>query len=123
MKTYHLGVEATLDIIGGKWKPLIICIMIHGTKRTGEIQRCIPDISQKVLVQQLRELEKDGIVNRTIFKELPPKVEYNITNYGKTLKPIINMMCDWGKENIERRQDQGELIELEEEIYNVQETK
>lgn len=118
MKTYNLGVEATLDIIGGKWKPLIICFLVQGTKRTSELQRCIPKITQKVLIQQLRELEKDGIVNRTVFNQLPPKVEYSITEYCLTLNSIIDRMCAWGKDNIAFIKKQGEDIELIERNYH-----
>lgn len=117
MKTYNLGVEATLDIMGGKWKPLIICFLVQGTKRTSELQRCIPKITQKVLIQQLRELEQDGIVTRTVFNQLPPKVEYSVTEYGLTLNSIIDRMCTWGKNNIALRKQQGEEIELIEGSY------
>lgn len=120
MKVYNLGVEATLDIMGGKWKPLIICFPAQGTKRTGELQRCIPKISQKVLVQQLRELERDGIIDRTVYNELPPKVEYSITAYGLTLNAIVDTMCQWGKENIALRNSQGEPVTLIEKSYNLQ---
>ncbi|MBC2112151.1 helix-turn-helix transcriptional regulator [Listeria innocua] len=120
MKVYNLGVEATLDIMGEKWKPLIICFLAQGTKRTGGLQRCIPKISQKVLVQQLRELERDGIIDRTVYNELPPKVEYSITAYGLTLNAIVDTMCQWGKENIALRNSQGEPVTLIEKSYNLQ---
>lgn len=112
MKQYHLGIEATLEILGGKWKALIVCLLIAGTKRTGELQRLIPGISQKVLIQQLRELERDGIVGRHVYHELPPKVEYYVTEYGVTANKIIDVMCSWGRENIKMRQQRGEDIEL-----------
>lgn len=97
MKQYHLGIEATLEIIGGKWKSLIICILMSGTKRTSELQRSIPGISQKVLIQQLRELERDGIIGRLVYSQMPPKVEYYITEYGITANEIIDLMCSWGE--------------------------
>lgn len=112
MKQYNLGIEATLEILGGKWKALIVCLLMSGTKRTGELQRLIPHISQKVLIQQLRELEKDGIVERHVYDEMPPKVEYSITTYGKTANKIIDIMCSWGRANIKMRQQQGEAITL-----------
>ena len=112
MKQYNLGIEATLEIIGGKWKALIICFLIHGKKRTSELQRCIPSITQKVLIQQLRELEEDGIISRIVYNQMPPKVEYNITEYGVSVNKIIDLMCSWGKDNIKRRQQQGEDVEL-----------
>jgi len=107
-----LGIEATLEILGGKWKALIVCLLITGTKRTGELQRLIPAISQKVLIQQLRELERDGIVGRHTYNELPPKVEYYMTEYGITANKIIDIMCSWGRNNIKMRQEKGEAVEL-----------
>jgi DNA-binding HxlR family transcriptional regulator len=112
MKQYHLGIEATLEIIGGKWKALIICILMSGNKRTSELQHHIPGVSQKVLIQQLRELEKDGLVRRYVYQQMPPKVEYSLTEYGVTANRIIDVMCSWGKENIQIRQQQGEEIVL-----------
>ncbi|WP_438431471.1 winged helix-turn-helix transcriptional regulator [Gorillibacterium sp. sgz500922] len=112
MKEYKLGIEATLEIIGGKWKALIICFLMTGVKRTGELQREISGISQKVLIQQLRELERDGLVYRHVYQQMPPKVEYSLTEYGVTANRIVDVMCAWGKDNIKRRQDQGEDIVL-----------
>lgn len=107
-----MGIEATLEILGGKWKALIVCLLITGTKRTGELQRLIPAISQKVLIQQLRELERDGIIGRHVYNEMPPKVEYYITEYGVTANKIIDVMCSWGRKNIKMRQEKGEAVEL-----------
>lgn len=112
LKQYNLGIEATLEIIGGKWKALIICFLMHGKKRTSELQRCIPSITQKVLIQQLRELEEDGIICRIVYNQMPPKVEYHITEYGVSVNKIIDLMCSWGRDNIKRRQQQGEDVEL-----------
>ncbi|MCI1857441.1 MAG: helix-turn-helix transcriptional regulator [Sporolactobacillus sp.] len=113
MKQYRLGIEATLEILGGKWKALIVCLLITaGTKRTGELQRLIPGISQKVLIQQLRELERDGIVGRHSYSEMPPRVEYYVTEYGATANKIIDVMCAWGRDNIKIRQQKGEEIKL-----------
>ena len=114
MKHYKQGIEATLEIIGGKWKALIICQLMSGVKRTGELERAISGITQKVLIQQLRELERDGLVHRKVFEQMPPKVEYRLTDYGVTANGIIDVMCVWGKDNIKRRQQQGEEITLEE---------
>ncbi|MFS0858672.1 winged helix-turn-helix transcriptional regulator [Paenibacillus taichungensis] len=112
MKRYNLGIEATLEIIGGKWKALIICLLMSGVKRTGELQRSIDGISQKVLIQQLRELESDGLVRRHVYQQMPPKVEYSLTEYGVTANKIVDVMCTWGRENISLRQQQGEDIIL-----------
>ena len=79
-KTYHIGVEATMDIIGGKWKAIILCHLRNQTLRTSELRRAIPQITQKMLTQQLRELEDDGIVSRKIYSQVPPKVEYSLTD-------------------------------------------
>ncbi|WP_046216666.1 winged helix-turn-helix transcriptional regulator [Paenibacillus wulumuqiensis] len=115
MKQYHMGIEATLEVIGGKWKALIICLLMTGTKRTSELQRNIQGISQKVLIQQLRELERDGLVTRYVYQQMPPKVEYSLTEYGVTANRIVEVMCSWGTENIRMRQQQGEEIVLLEE--------
>jgi DNA-binding HxlR family transcriptional regulator len=112
MKQYNLGIEATLEILGGKWKSLIICLLMSGVKRTSELQRNIKGISQKVLIQQLRELEKDGLVSRYVYQQMPPKVEYSLTEYGITANKIVDVMCSWGRENIKMRQEQGEEIIL-----------
>ena len=90
-------VKVTMDVIGGKWKPIILYyIKTIGVCRFGELQRYIPHITKKMLTQQLRELEADGILNRRIYEQMPPKVEYTLSDYGKTLKPILQSMADWG---------------------------
>lgn len=98
MKQYILGIEATLEIFGGKWKALITYILTFGTKRTGELQRLIPGISQKVLIEKLKELEKDGIIEKHVYEEMPPKVEYKLTEYGQSFSNILYAMCFWGRE-------------------------
>ena len=90
-------VTTTLSVIGGKWKPIIIYMVWEETKRFGQIKKLIPAISQKMLTQQLRELEQDGIVHRHVYPVVPPKVEYSLTEYGQTLKPIIEAMAAWGQ--------------------------
>ncbi len=119
MKQYKLGIEATLEVIGGKWKALIICFLMHGKKRTSELQRCIPAITQKVLIEQLRELEEDGIICRIVYNQMPPKVEYHITEYGVSVNKIIDLMCSWGRDNIKRRQQLGEEVELLADTFNL----
>ena len=96
MKEYRLGIEATLEIIGGKWKAIIICLLMSGVKRTGELERSMPGISQKVLIQQLRELERDGLVTRQVYQQMPPKVEYSLTEYGITANTIVDVMRNPG---------------------------
>ena len=89
-------VAATLDVIGGKWKGVIVFHLLSGTKRFNELHRLMPEATQRMLTRQLRELESDQIVTREVFAEVPPKVEYSLTEYGRTLAPILNMMQKWG---------------------------
>lgn len=95
--TYPCPVEVAVDVIGGKWKGLILYHLISGTKRFNELRRLMPKTTQRMLTLQLRELEKDGIIHREVYPEIPPKVEYSLTNFGETLKPIIFLMRDWGE--------------------------
>jgi len=90
-------VTTTLSVIGGKWKPIILYILSAETKRFGQIRKLIPSISQKMLTQQLRELEMDGIIDRKVYPVVPPKVEYSLTEYGGTLMPILRAMAAWGE--------------------------
>jgi DNA-binding HxlR family transcriptional regulator len=90
-------VSETMAIIGGKWKPIILYCIRDSKKRFNEIRKLIPGITQKMLTQQLRELEAQGIVHREIFAVVPPKVEYALTEYGRTLTPILDAMAKWGK--------------------------
>ncbi|MFT8344359.1 MAG: helix-turn-helix domain-containing protein [Clostridium beijerinckii] len=97
-KVFHCNVELTIDIIGGKWKPLIIHhIGNSGVIRFGELKRKIPNINERVLSRQLRELEEHELISRKVYDEVPPKVEYSITEIGKTLTPILNELGEWGK--------------------------
>ncbi|OGO78735.1 MAG: MarR family transcriptional regulator [Clostridiales bacterium GWB2_37_7] len=91
-------VEITLLLIGDKWKVLILRDLIDGTKRFGELKKSIETISQKVLTQQLRAMEEDGLVERKVYAEVPPKVEYTLTEMGLSLKPVLDSMCRWGEE-------------------------
>lgn len=101
-KQINLGcssVKVTLDVMGGKWKPLIMFILVERTMRFSELQRSITGITQKMLTEQLRELEKDGMISRKVYPQIPPKVEYSITEYGRTLLPVLETMHKWGKEH------------------------
>jgi DNA-binding HxlR family transcriptional regulator len=93
---YGCPVEATLDVIGGRWKGVILFYLLQGPKRFGELRRLLPDVTQRMLTLQLRELERDGIVRRTVFAEVPPRVEYDLTEFGQSLEPILVQMRDWG---------------------------
>ncbi|MEO2260413.1 helix-turn-helix domain-containing protein [Paenibacillus sp. FSL R5-0623] len=101
-KKYKVGVEAALEVMGGKWKPLIIYHLMTGRKRTSELRRLIPDITQKMLTTQLRGLEKDEIVQRKVYSEVPPKVEYELTDYGWGLKPALDHLCYWGEDHLDK---------------------
>jgi Predicted transcriptional regulators len=92
-------VKTTLEVIGGKWKGIILYHLIDGPKRFNEFRRLYPDITQFMLTLQLRELERDGIVHREIYKQVPPKVEYSLTEFGRSLEPIILAMKVWGEKN------------------------
>lgn len=89
-------VTTTLSVIGGKWKPIILYIIKKDKKRFGEIKKMIPTITQKMLTQQLRELEEDHVIERKVYAVVPPKVEYSLTRYGRTLLPIMEAMAKWG---------------------------
>lgn len=91
-------VETTLMLIGNKWKVLILRDLMPGTKRFGELKKSIGSVSQKVLTAQLRDMEEKGLVNRKVYAEVPPRVEYGLTETGKSLKPILDAMKDWGEE-------------------------
>jgi DNA-binding HxlR family transcriptional regulator len=93
---YFCPVKLTADVIGGKWKPLIVFYLEGGTRRFSELQRLIPGMTKKMLTQHLRELERDGIVSRKVYAVVPPKVEYSLTKHGWSLKPILKLMAAWG---------------------------
>lgn len=101
-KEYNCPVELTLDMIGGKWKVLILWNLKENTRRFSELKRLIPGITKKMLIQQLKELEANGIINRKVYPQVPPKVEYSLTQYGESLDSILNMMCQWGIEHARR---------------------
>jgi DNA-binding HxlR family transcriptional regulator len=101
-KTYNCPVEAAIDVIGGKWKALILWWLQQRTWRFAELRRQMPGITEKMLTQQLRELEADGIVARQVYATVPPKVEYSLTEYGLSLKRALRAICDWGRHHMER---------------------
>ena len=101
-RTYNCPVEAALDVIGGKWKALILWWLQERTWRFAELRRQIPGITEKMLTRQLRELEADGIVARRVYPTVPPRVEYSLTAYGRSLKRALSAICDWGRNHMER---------------------
>jgi DNA-binding HxlR family transcriptional regulator len=109
-KVQNCPVTATMSIIGGKWKILIIFLIYNEINRFGKMNMVLKDISKQMLTTQLRELERDEIIERKIYPEIPPRVEYFLTVKGKSLLPVIDLMKDWGNEHLLKSRD--ELIEL-----------
>jgi DNA-binding HxlR family transcriptional regulator len=107
---YECPLALALEIIGGKWKALVLYHLRKGKLRTSEIKRRLPKITQKMLTQQLRELEHDGLVKRQVFDTVPPKVEYSLTELGETLKPVLISICSWGYVYAEHQAGNGEII-------------
>ncbi|WP_199615742.1 winged helix-turn-helix transcriptional regulator [Paenibacillus alkalitolerans] len=112
MKTYYTQLEKTLQVIGGKWKSRVLYHIITGPQRTGELKRLVPDITQKMLVQTLRELENDGLIMRKVFNQVPPKVEYSLTELGHSLEPVLEALCHWGGDYMEKTSSKSEVQNL-----------
>ncbi len=98
-KTGTCPAELTVQLIGGRWKIVILWYLFQGVKRFSELQRALTGITQKVLTQQLRDMERDCIVARTVYPQVPPKVEYSVTPLGASLKPVVEAMHQWGSEH------------------------
>lgn len=99
-KKFHCPVEISMDILSGKWKCLMLWHLNDGKKRYKELERLVPGVSQKMLTQQLKEMESDGLVLRTVYPEVPPRVEYSLTELGQTTFPILEMMHSWAVEQL-----------------------
>jgi len=97
--------ERTLKVLGGRWKVWILYFLFEGTKRLSELRRAIPGVSQKVLVQALREMEEHGVVHREVFAQVPPRVDYSATKMGMSLKPIVDSLCEWGRRHAAQLRD------------------
>lgn len=95
---FRCSVEAAIEAIGGKWKGVVLYHLADGTKRFNELRRLIPSVTQRMLTKQLRELEQDGIILRQVYAEVPPKVEYSLTEFGQTLMPILKELEQWGNQ-------------------------
>ena len=102
MELMDCPVAATLEVIGGKWKPLILFHLRARAMRFSELRRVVPQATQKMLTQQLRDLERDGIIHRKVYAVVPPRVDYSLTHYGQTLKPLLALMCAWGSRHRSR---------------------
>lgn len=107
-ETYDYAAYVTLNIIGGKWSPLILCHLRKGTIRFCEFPKLIPGLTQKMLTKHLRDLENNGLVRRVVYPEIPPKVEYTLTSHGESLIPVLDLLDRWGKEHIEARKVRGQ---------------
>lgn len=100
---YICGIDAAMDVVTGKWKSLILWELDNrGTRRFGELRRGLPGVSEKMLIQQLREMEADGLIHREVFREVPPRVEYSLTDEGRSLNAALGPLGDWGSERIRR---------------------
>lgn len=93
----QLAAERALKVIAGRWKAVILYNLFEGPKRLSELRRHIPNATQKVLIQQLREMEEHGLIHREIFRQVPPRVDYSVTRLGRSLEPIIMSLCEWGR--------------------------
>jgi DNA-binding HxlR family transcriptional regulator len=110
-KLYYCGLAAALDVIGGKWKVLILWALREEAQRFGELRRLVEGISEKMLIQHLKEMQADGIVTRKDFKEVPPRVEYALTPYGKSLYAALAPLCEWGTLHMNRIEGRKEATE------------
>ena len=108
------NVEATLSVIGGRWKPVILCNLLVERQRFGELCRNMPNATQRMITLQLRELEADGVVKRQVYAEVPPRVEYELTEFGRSLRPVLEVMREWGVAFKKRRlAEEGKSSEVE----------
>ena len=102
------GVQAVLDVLGGKWKLLVVWHLHDGSRRYGALKRSMPGITEKMLIQQLRELERDGMITRTAYAEVPPRVEYALSADGESLLPVLKVLCGWGNAYLDQRSNEME---------------
>ncbi|RNB88559.1 transcriptional regulator [Brevibacillus nitrificans] len=107
------ALDPALDVIVGKWKCSILFHLFHGTKRFSELQKGIPDITKKMLTSQLRELEEHDIIQRVVYPVVPPKVEYSLTEYGRTLEPVLSSIHQWGRSHAEHMRVRRSSLILE----------
>jgi len=110
LKTFNFPIEATISLIGGKYKAIILFHLINKTLRFNELQKLIPQATPKMLTQQLRQLEGNGIIVRIAYAVVPPKTEYSLSQFGKSIVPIINAMCDWGTIYLDKSDTQNDLL-------------
>ena len=118
--THPCPVTVALSVIGGKWKVIILWHLQDGVKRFGELQRQVKGISQKMLTQELRDLEESGLVSRKVYPVVPPKVEYSLTETGWSLKPVLEQLSDWGNEYKKRREAAAAAVAEREEVRQLE---
>lgn len=104
-RTFTCGLDAAIAMMGGKWKGLILFMLEDGPLRFGELRRTLPGISERVLIVQLREMETTGLVHREVFQQVPPKVEYSLTDFGRSLNAAVAPIGKWGEDHMERIED------------------
>jgi DNA-binding HxlR family transcriptional regulator len=109
-KEVECPIQAIVDVIGGKWKLSILYQLFQGTKRYGELKRLVPKATERMLTLQLRELELSGIVQRTVYPEVPPKVEYSLTELGHSLEPVLRTMLDWSEKYLQQEGKQSNKV-------------
>ncbi|HWS33798.1 MAG TPA: helix-turn-helix domain-containing protein [Actinoplanes sp.] len=110
---YICGIDAGMDVVAGKWKSLILWeLNNYGTRRFGELRRGLPGVSEKMLVQHLREMEEDGLIHREIYREVPPRVEYSLTPDGTSLNEALSALGSWGQQRVKRLAASGSLVEV-----------
>lgn len=112
-----LPAERALKVISGRWKAVILYQLFDGAKRLSELSRLMPHVSQKVLIQQLREMESHGLITREIYAQVPPRVDYSATDLGKSLRPIIKSLCDWGRKHAEALDQSDRLANCPVDTY------
>jgi DNA-binding HxlR family transcriptional regulator len=115
-KIYHCALDITMDYIGGKWRSVVLWYLIRQRKRFSELKKLIPDITEKMLSLQLRQLEKDGLIQRHTFPEVPPRVEYSLTTSGQSLIKVLNEMATWGRE---KGFKEGKLVKARKKVRPV----
>ena len=108
---YGCPVEATLEVMGGKWKGVILYHLLSGPKRFNQLRRLLPDVTQRMLTLQLRELEQDEVIHREIYREVPPKVEYSLTPFGQSLEAVLLLMRTWGEQYVQRLHEREAAVE------------
>lgn len=115
--SYGCPVEVTIDVIGGRWKSVLLFHLMQGTLRFGELRRLVPEATQRMITLQLRELEEDGVVHREVYREVPPRVEYSLTEFGRTLEPMLWEMRSWGDRFYERVIEQKTRTNTERKMF------